>query len=132
MRAMPCRRQARFRIETSMADATDEQGEDSPCGTERCVRLRISDTGCGIDNRTLERAFEPFFTTKGLGKGTGLGLSTVYGIVRQNHGSIHVWSEPGQGTIFDFYFPAVSEGEGESRRPSSRLPKTRSAATVLV
>jgi two-component system, cell cycle sensor histidine kinase and response regulator CckA len=128
--AMP--KAGRFRIETSMADTTDKQGEDSPCETGRCVRLRISDTGCGMDNRTRERAFEPFFTTKGIGKGTGLGLSTVYGIVRQNQGSIHVWSEPGQGTIFDLYFPAVSESEGESGRPASRRPKTRSAATVLV
>jgi len=85
-----------------------------------------------MDNRTRERAFDPFFTTKALGKGPGLGLSTVYGIVRQNQGSIHVWSEPGQGAIFDLYFPAVSEGEGESGRPASRLPKTWSAATVLV
>src|SRR5215468_4610650 len=106
----------RFRIETSMADATDEQGEDSPCGTERCVRLLISDTGCGMDNRTLERAFEPFFTTKGLGKGTGLGLSIVYGIMRQNQGSITISSEPGQGTVCDLIFPAAKESEAASER----------------
>jgi two-component system cell cycle sensor histidine kinase/response regulator CckA len=69
-----------FRLQTSMANPS---GAGSHAGGPR-VRIRISDSGCGMDARTLERVFEPFFTTKGLGKGTGLGLSTVYGIVRQN------------------------------------------------
>jgi len=122
----------RFRIETSMVDAPDKQREDSPCMTGKCVRVRISDTGCGMDDRTRERAFEPFFTTKGLGKGTGLGLSTVYGVVRQNHGTIHLSSEVGKGTIFDLYFPPAPESDAESERPASRVRKQQVGTTVVV
>jgi CheY-like chemotaxis protein len=121
-----------FRIETSMASLSDVPHENGVRRTGQWVRLRIGDTGCGMDDRTREHAFEPFFTTKGVGKGTGLGLSTVYGIVRQNNGEIHLSSAPGQGATFDFYFPAIVGKEAEGDRQASRPPNAKATGTILV
>jgi PAS domain S-box-containing protein len=71
------------------------------------VRLKVADTGAGMDEATRAKIFDPFFTTKPSGQGTGLGLSTVYGIMQQLRGHIDVDSKQGSGTAFRLYFPSA-------------------------
>jgi len=95
------------------------------------VLLMVTDTGSGMDKDTLEHIFEPFYTTKGAGEGTGLGLAVVHGIVQQHGGFIRCYSEPGAGTTFNIYFPALVSDEAPEERVSGLRPRGGSE-TILV
>jgi CheY-like chemotaxis protein len=93
--------------------------------------LAIGDNGAGMTAETRARLFEPFFTTKEAGKGTGLGLSIVYGIVKQNHGEVMVYSEPDVGTTFKIYLPRV-EAPAEVVAAEQAALALRGSETVLL
>ncbi len=96
------------------------------------VLLKVTDTGTGIDESTLEHIFEPFYTTKAAGEGTGLGLSMVHGIVRRHGGYIRCYSEPGKWTTFKIYLPALSSDEDIEVVPVGPMPSGGSETILLV
>jgi len=95
------------------------------------ARLSVGDTGCGMDQQTLQRIFEPFFTTKGRTEGTGLGLAVVHGIMDNHDGEITVDSQPGVGTVFRAYFPAYA-GEASTADSESGLAPRGNGESILV
>ena len=100
----------RLTIDTANTEVDEAYAAGRP-GLEpgRYARLRVSDTGTGMDRATVERVFEPFFSTKPKGRGTGLGLATVYGVVTGAGGSIEIYSEPGLGTTVSVLLPVTDE-----------------------
>jgi PAS domain S-box-containing protein len=98
------------------------------------VNISVTDSGTGMPPGIMDKIFEPFFTTKELNKGTGLGLSTVSAIVKSHEGVINVYSEPGKGTTFNVYLPAMkvsSEARKEQAEEAS-LPRGNGETILLV
>jgi nitrogen-specific signal transduction histidine kinase/CheY-like chemotaxis protein len=94
------------------------------------VALAVRDTGVGMDPTVKAHLFEPFFTTKPAGSGTGLGLATVYGIVEQAGGFLHVVSAPGQGTTVEVWLP---RSDRPTAAPAATMPlhARRGSETVM-
>ena len=120
-------------IETGNVNLDDQYAALNPgASAGPHVMVAVSDTGTGMDEATQKRLFEPFFTTKEMGKGTGLGLSTVYGIVKQSHGSIWVYSELGHGSTFTIYLPAIHAEAVKHSRADPEPASLSGTETVLV
>ncbi|MGA2683988.1 MAG: PAS domain S-box protein [Verrucomicrobiota bacterium] len=116
--AMPQGGKLTLRVRHFVADAqfTSRNPEAKPVAY---VLFEVTDTGHGIQAEVRDRIFEPFFTTKELGKGTGLGLSTTLSIVKSHGGFITVESEPGKGSSFQVYLPAMPPADPDKAQPKA-------------
>jgi len=99
---------------------------------EKLVRLSVRDTGVGMDKATIDNAFTPFFTTKPKGKGTGLGLATVYGIVKQNGGKVHIDSVLGAGSTVHVFLPHLDVDVESIRPPPPRSVQPGHESVLVV
>jgi PAS domain S-box-containing protein len=105
-------------LKVSLFEENPSVAFSKDAGTGSCVRLAVSDTGHGMDNKILERIFDPFFTTKKRGEGTGLGLSVVHGIIMNHGGDIAVYSEPGKGATFEVFLPSIEHSSDMPEKPN--------------
>ena len=119
-------------VQTENVVLTEEHGEVPEGASGRYVRISITDTGIGMDPAIQDKIFTPFFTTRGQEAGTGLGLASVYGIVRNHGGFIHVSSGKGKGTTFTISLPASEKVVAEETGPSEEIAKDVEGTILLV
>jgi len=129
--AMP--RGGRLTLETANAfldEAYASVHEDLAPG--QYAMIAVSDTGMGMTREQVARAFEPFYTTKDAGQGSGLGLSQVYGFVKQSHGHVKLYSEPGTGTVVKLYLPRHEGPPPEEAPATQAVERTTGVETILL
>jgi PAS domain S-box-containing protein len=112
------------------ADLADDEGALLGVPPGLYAKLLVTDTGSGMDAKTMGRIFEPFFSTTGPGQGTGLGLASVYGIIKNHAGFIGVESEKGKGTTFTLLLPATERQVAEDKTPMAVI--LHGSGTILV
>lgn len=111
---------------------SNENVQDNSIAPGPCIRLIISDTGCGMSQEIMERIYEPYFTTRPKGEGTGLGLATVYGIVKALGGHISLESEAGKGTKFIIDFPEAEHSSTLTKEFKSGKPAPVGRERILL
>ncbi len=128
--AMPSGGVLQFETSQEMLDErfVSEHGASAP-GPHAVIR--VTDTGIGMDDKTVASIFDPFFTTKPVDKGTGLGLATVYGIVKKAEGTITVESQVNVGSTFKIYLP-ITQKPLHTEAPSRVTTSSVAGRTVLV
>jgi PAS domain S-box-containing protein len=116
--------------ETKLSEQIKEQASHGSNGS--FILMAVEDSGIGISEPDKEKIFEPFYSTKKEGEGSGLGLSTVYGIVKQNNGVIHLESELNVGTTFEIYWPVCLEDSDENAKMETEIQFNKTGETVLL
>ena len=129
--AMPEGGTLTFETATVEPEVTIHNTQHAEISPGSFLRLRVSDTGCGMDKKTKDRAFEPFFTTKGQEKGTGLGLASVYGTIKNISGNIEIDSTPGKGTQFTIFLPLVIK-QGEVKKIETPVSGEKNDSILII
>jgi PAS domain S-box-containing protein len=118
-------------LETSNVVLDDDYVKAFDCPPGPYIKMSVTDTGMGMDEKTRQRIFEPFFTTKEMSRGVGLGLASAYGIIRGHKGIINVYSELGRGTTFNIYLPAAEARSIRTSPPAPSSPISRGTIFIV-